>query len=173
MKERTPQQPEKADTNSEVRPNVSENTVADVEVPSCSRPSDVGKSDVCGGLVQDNETNDGQSEEMDDMSEATLESCRDDDSCADFDVANCGSDLYAVEQINAFLDETKGKSVDIGKFFPDLDKFVLSVMNVRQECSLEVLSQQKRFRLKKYITTIRHGVKSGRAKRRAVRGKLK
>ncbi len=38
---------------------------------------------------------DKQSDEIDDLSE---ESCRDDDSCADFDVANCGSDLYSAEQ---------------------------------------------------------------------------
>ncbi|XP_048013519.1 uncharacterized protein LOC125246587 [Megalobrama amblycephala] len=112
--ESAPQQPEKADTNTEVRQNVSENIMKDAEIPSCS---DVGKSDVCVGLVQENETNDGQDEEIDNLSEATVESCRDDDSCVDFEVANCGSDLYTVEQINAFLDETKGKSVEIGKFF--------------------------------------------------------
>ena len=136
----------------------------------------VSKGDVCGDpeqMIQENETHDGQSEEFDDLSETTVESCRDDDSCADFDVANCGSDLYSVEQINAFLDETKGKKVEIGKFFPDLDKFVLSVMKVRQECSLEVLSQQKRFRLKKYLTAIRQGAKPVRAKRRAVKCRLK
>lgn len=168
--ESTPQQLEMADTNTEVRQNVSENIVNDAEFPSCS---DVGKSDVCVGLVQENETHDGQNEEMDDLSKATVESCRDDDSCVDFEVANCGSDLYTVEQINAFLDETKGKSVEIGKFFPNVDKFVLSVMKARQECSLEALSQQKRFRLKKYLTTIRQGVKPVRVKRRAVKSKLK
>lgn len=171
--ESTPQQPDAVDTNTEVRPNVLEKIAIDAEVPSCSDVGNVNR-DVCGGgLVQENETHDEQSEEMDDVSEATVESWRDDDSCVDFDVANCGGDLYTVEQINAFLDETKGKSVEIGKFFPDLDKFVSSVMNARQECSLEVLSQQKRFRLKKYITTIRQGVKPGRAKRRAVKCKRK
>jgi len=174
--ESTPQQSGTADTNTEVRPIVLENIVIDAVVPGCSGGG--GKSDVCVGVVgqvQENETHEGQSEEMDDSSEATVESCRDDESLADVDVVNCGSDLYSVEQINAFLDETKGKSVEIGKFFPDGDKFVVSVMKARQECSLEVLSQQKRFRLKKYITTIRQGgVKPGRAvKRRAAKGKQK
>ncbi len=40
-------------------------------------------------------------------------------------------EVYSVEQINAFLDETKGKKVEIGNFFPDLDTFVLSAMKVR------------------------------------------
>lgn len=169
--ETTPQQPEKADIDTEVRQIVSENIANEAEVPGCGDV--VGKGDVCGDSVQDNEMLDGQSEEMDELSEATVESCRDDDSCTDFDVTNCGRDLYSVEQINAFLDETKGKKVEIGKFFPDLDKFVLSVMKIRQECSLEVLSQQKRFRLKKYITAIRQGVKPVRPKRRTAKGKLK
>ncbi len=88
-------------------------------------------------------------------------------------MANCGSDLYSPEQINVFLDETKGRKVEIGNFFPDLDKLVLSVMKARQECSLEVLTQQKWFRLKKYLTAIRQGVKPVRTKRRAVKSKLK
>lgn len=172
--ENTPLQPEKAGNITEVRQSASDSIVNDAELPSCSDV--VSNGDVCGDpgkMIQENETHDGQSEEFDDLSETTVESCRDDDSCADFDVANCGSDLYSVEQINAFLDETKGKKVEIGKFFPDLDKFVLSVMKVRQECSLEVLSQQKRFRLKKYLTAIRQGAKPVRAKRRAVKCRLK
>ncbi len=113
--ESTPQQPEKTDINTEVR-QVSENIVHDDEVPSCSDV--VGKGEVCGDPVQDKEVHDEQSEDMDDLSEETEESCRDDDSCADFDVVNCGSDLYSPEQINVFLDETKGRKVEIGKIFP-------------------------------------------------------
>ncbi len=37
-------------------------------------------------------------------------------------------DLYTVDDINRFLDETKGKvRVEVGTFFPDLEKFVASV----------------------------------------------
>ncbi|KAI4871400.1 hypothetical protein NFI96_009402 [Prochilodus magdalenae] len=42
---------------------------------------------------------------------------------SDFGGSQCSGELlYSVDQINSFLDETKGKSVDIGDFFPDLDR---------------------------------------------------
>lgn len=37
-------------------------------------------------------------------------------------------DRYTVEQLNMFLDETKGKSdVEFSNYFPDLGKFVLLI----------------------------------------------
>ncbi|MGL5904911.1 MAG: hypothetical protein ACRCZO_19685 [Cetobacterium sp.] len=65
--------------------------------------------------------------------------------------------MYTVDQINAFLDKTKGKSVEVGDFFPDLDKFVASVMWARKVSSDTKLSQQKHYRLKKHITAVRKG----------------
>lgn len=65
--------------------------------------------------------------------------------------------LYTVEQINSFLDETKGKSgVEISDFFPDIDKFVASVMRARKVSSYEEFSQQK------HITSVRQGKKKGK-----------
>ncbi len=60
----------------------------------------------------------------------------------DIDVGMTG-EFYSVEQINYFLDETKGKSVQIEEVFPDLDKFDVSVMKVRKECSVEVVTAKK------------------------------
>lgn len=60
-----------------------------------------------------------------------------------------------------------GKSVDIEEVFPDLDKFVASVMKVRRDCSVEVLSQKKRFRLKKYLTVVRQKMRKEKGKRRS------
>ena len=63
-----------------------------------------------------------------------------------------------VDQINSFLDETKGRPVDVSDFFsPDLDKFVCSVLKVQKSVGYDVLSRQKRFRLKK---TCKCGLKS-------------
>ncbi len=42
-------------------------------------------------------------------------------------------------------------------FFPDIEKFVSSVMVVRRTSNYDELSQQKRFRLKKHLTAIRSG----------------
>jgi len=38
-----------------------------------------------------------------------------------------GYDLYTVEQINEFLDETKGKKANVHDLFLDADKFVACV----------------------------------------------
>ncbi|KAI4881111.1 hypothetical protein NFI96_017176, partial [Prochilodus magdalenae] len=43
-----------------------------------------------------------------------------------------GDVLYTVDQINVFLDETKGRSVEVRDFFPDLEKFVCSVLRVQK-----------------------------------------
>ncbi len=70
-----------------------------------------------------------------------------------------------------FLDETKGKKVEIGDFFPDKEKIVASVVWARKTYNYTVLSQQKRYRLKKYITTIRRDKKG--VNERRTRGKAK
>ncbi len=72
-------------------------------------------------------------------------------------------DLYSVAQINVFLDETKGKKVEVSDFFPDLDKFIASVMWARRHSSHEDLSQHKHFKLKKHITSIRQKGTTGKA----------
>ncbi|KAI4880757.1 hypothetical protein NFI96_025941, partial [Prochilodus magdalenae] len=63
--------------------------------------------------------------------------------------------LYSAEQINTFLDETKGKPVDVKKHFPDLDGFVCSAEEAQRRFGFDVLSKQKRYRLKKHMTTVR------------------
>ncbi|KAI4890558.1 hypothetical protein NFI96_024482, partial [Prochilodus magdalenae] len=74
-----------------------------------------------------------------------------------------GDVLYTVDQINPFLDETKGRSVEVRDFFPDLEKFVCSVLRVQKNVGYDVLSRQKRFRLKKLVTAVRKAksVKAG------------
>lgn len=58
-------------------------------------------------------------------------------------------DLYTVEEINAFLDKTKGKAgIEVSNYFPDIDKFTSSVLWDRKVSSYEELSQQKRYHLK-------------------------
>lgn len=52
------------------------------------------------------------------MSEATEGRIRDAESCIDGDTDKIyEGDLCKVEQINNFLDETKGKSVELAEFF--------------------------------------------------------
>ncbi|KAL6459477.1 hypothetical protein MHYP_G00329490 [Metynnis hypsauchen] len=65
--------------------------------------------------------------------------------------------LYSVQEINAFLDETFGKVVEMTDFFPDVERFVASVAKIRKTANFDDLSKQKRFRLKKILTKLRRG----------------
>lgn len=117
-------------------------------------------------VAQAEDLEDNMADEMDGFSQ-----CTDDGEDEQWSEALEGTDqdLYTVEQMNAFLDKTKGKAgVDVTNFFPDIDKFIASVLWARKASNYDDLSQQKRFRLKKHITALRRGKKTGKA-----RGKTK
>jgi len=53
------------------------------------------------------------------------------DNCSEYSEIDCSQtmeDLYSVEELNEFLDLTKGKKVDVSSFFPDANKFIKSVV---------------------------------------------
>lgn len=81
----------------------------------------------------------------------------DEDACSEF--SDIGSqvmeDMYSLEEINDFLDTTFGKVVEVEEFFPDVDKFIISVLFLQKRMSYEVLDKKKRFRLKKIVTKLR------------------
>ncbi len=59
----------------------------------------------------------------------------------------------------SFLDLTKGKKVDVVHFFPDVNKFIRSVVIAQKTVGYDVISKQKRFRLRKLLTTVRKAQK--------------
>lgn len=61
---------------------------------------------------------------------------------SDFELSQSSGDLYTVEEINDFLDHTKGQKVDVLKVFPDAVKFLKSVMYVQKSVGCDVLSKQ-------------------------------
>lgn len=65
------------------------------------------------------------------------------------------SNFYSLQEINEFLDDTFGRTVEVEDFFPDTDKFVKTVLRLRRTVGLDELSDKKRFRLGKYLTRIR------------------
>lgn len=69
--------------------------------------------------------------------------------------------LYTLEEIDQFLDNTFGKQVDVKEFFPDVEKFVKSVTFLQKNVGVDLLSEKKRFRLKKHVTTVRKGSENG------------
>ncbi len=60
------------------------------------------------------------------------------------------SSLYTLEEINAFLDDTFGKQVNVIDFFPDIEKFEKSVSLHQKN-----VGEKKRFRLKKRVKATR------------------
>ncbi len=124
--------------------------IGDVEKPGCSTAVDKDVSvcvdvdehkaqseteDMCESVVagEAGASEGNMVDEMEDLSQCTDDGLRDDDEQWS-DAAKMGdNDLYTLDQINNFLDETKGKTgVEISDFFPDIEKFVSSVMVVRR-----------------------------------------
>lgn len=72
--------------------------------------------------------------------------------------SQCGDEqLYTVKEINDFLDETFGRKFEVREFFPDVNKFLISVIKLQKSVGFEELSRRKRFRLKKIVTNLRRG----------------
>lgn len=69
-------------------------------------------------------------------------------------------DLYILEEINGFLDETFGKSVKVSEFFPDSEKFIKSVLTLQKVVGVDLLDDKKRFRLRKHMTSLRKAIKT-------------
>ena len=80
-----------------------------------------------------------------------------------FSVADSQSysgDLYTLEEINVFLDETFGKSVKVSEFFPDAEKIIKSVVTLQKVVGADMLDEKKRFWLKKHMTRLRKTIKT-------------
>ncbi|KAI2645944.1 Universal stress protein A [Labeo rohita] len=64
--------------------------------------------------------------------------------------------LYSVQQINNFLDVTKGlRKPKIESYFPDLKVFLLSGTMAMRKASFDELDKPKRYRLKKLLSNVR------------------
>ncbi len=180
-RDESPQQPEVNSVKSTDEVSKNFDNKQGSEKPSCSYAGKVDASkefdevvnvsemdrqdEKCGDQVDEEVREDGD-DDSEVFSQCTDEGSRDDEQWLDgLDVAK---DLYTVDEINRFLDETKGKvRVEVGTFFPDLEKSVASVVWIKKNSSYKEVSQQKRFRLKKHITVVKQKV----SKARSTRGK--
>lgn len=73
------------------------------------------------------------------------------------DMVLCHGDphVYSLHEINDFLDVTYGRhTAQVRVFFPNIDKFIQSVIRIRKRVAYEGLTKQKRFRLKKLLTKL-------------------
>lgn len=122
------------------------------------------QSDADDYTVQKCGSEENMADETESLSQYIDDGMRDDEQWSE-EFKEVVKDLFPLEQINSFLDKTKGKAgVEIRDYFPDVEKFIASVMWFRKESSYDELSQQKRFRLKKYLAVVRSGKWRGKSK---------
>lgn len=144
----------KKSKNSEVTNQKSDNTE---EQLSTTKNEGSGQTGVVGD-TQSVEAESGAADELlvdnVEMEDEDME----DDSLSQYSdiVSQDDKQLYSLEEVNQFLDETYGKhSVDLTKFFPDTDRFINSVLKISKQVGYEQLSKPKRYRLKKILTKLR------------------
>lgn len=79
--------------------------------------------------------------------------------------SNKNTDLYSLEEINDFLNETYKKSVKVKDYFSDTNKFIRSVGILTKLVGFDLLDERKCFCLKKHITTLRKATKDKTVKK--------
>lgn len=88
----------------------------------------------------------------------------DSDSVSAADSQTSTGDLFTLEEMNEFLDETFGKHIKVLDYFPDVEKCIKSLLTVQKIFGFEMLDEKKRFRLKKQMTNIQRELESKRFK---------
>lgn len=83
----------------------------------------------------------------------------DSDSASVADSCSQKSDLYSLQEVTDFLDETFGKSVEVADYFPDIVKFIQSVSTHQKMAGVDELDERKRYRLAKHVATLRKRLK--------------
>ena len=77
------------------------------------------------------------------------------------------SDLYSLDEINDFLDDSFGKTAKVSDYFEDASKFIRSATILQKVVGFDLLEEKKRFRLKKILTATRKSLNNSKK----VRGK--
>lgn len=132
-----------------------ENVVQEHEVLEHSTHTEkVSESVACEVISIEN------TESLNDVEKGEEYEMREDDTLSEVsDVSEFGSqnidETYSVQEINDFLDLTFGKTVEVKDFFPEIDKFIGSVVSMLKVVSCEALCKKKRFRLKKMLAKLR------------------
>lgn len=127
-------------------------------------------------LTSESEGSDGEKDNMmnpkaDHTQAAAMETDgeMDSDSASVADSGSQKSDLYSLHDVNEFLDETFGKSVEVTDYFPDIVKFIQSISTHQKTAGLDELDERRRYRLAKHVATLR---KRLRVKKASLKGKL-
>ncbi|TWW71185.1 hypothetical protein D4764_17G0006680 [Takifugu flavidus] len=81
---------------------------------------------------------------IDEGGEEVMESDSDSDCGSVADSQSLSGDLYTLEDVTSFLDETFGESVKVADFFPDPEKFLKSVLMLQKAVGVDLLDERKR-----------------------------
>lgn len=68
-------------------------------------------------------------------------------------------DLYSLDEINEFLEDSFGRPVDVKSYFPNVEKFIRTVGALQKSVNTEVLDEKKRYRLRKHVTTVKKALR--------------
>ena len=88
------------------------------------------------------------------------------DTTSESETSTRSTDLYSLEEMNQFLDETYKTSVKVSDYFSDTDKFIRSVDVLKRLVGFDLLDEKKRFHLKKHLTALRKATKGKTVRRR-------
>ncbi|TWW71508.1 hypothetical protein D4764_16G0000050 [Takifugu flavidus] len=83
-----------------------------------------------------------------DEGEEVMESDSGSDCLSVADSHYLSGDLYTLEDVTSFLDETVGQSVKVADNYPDAEKFLKSALMLQKAVGVNLLNERKRFRLK-------------------------
>ena len=72
------------------------------------------------------------------------------------------AEIYSLEEIHVFLEESFGKAVEVRDFFPDTNKFLHTVSTLQKVVGLDLLDENKRYRLRKHVTAMKKGTKESK-----------
>ena len=78
-------------------------------------------------------------------------------------------DLYSLDEINDFLNDSFGKSTKVSEYFTDGNKFIRSAAVLQKMVGLDVLDAKKRYRLKRLVTSLN---KASKKNKRVVKPKI-
>lgn len=116
-------------------------------VAHCNRAGEVGSSADPPGGMGGGAPPEKEEEAMDCDSES--------DNLSDSGSMSADGDVYSLEEINSFLDDTFGKSIKVLDYFPDGAKFIRTAVLLQKVYDNNSLDKKKRFRLKKHVTILR------------------
>lgn len=129
------------------------------------------KGDVLNSDSSDSERDNVMNPKADNKQTAAMETDgdADSDSASVADSGSQKSDLYSLQEVNDFLDETFGQTVEVTDYFPDIVKFIQSVSTHQKFAGVDELDERKRYRLAKHVATLRKRLKG---RKMSVKGKL-